>query len=373
MTQQYKLNEHTSNSVGMWKRNQKTQVNCERILTFLNSPETITNSELSSIVNSKLIEFTNSESTKATNLESTEVNNLELTEVTNSKFVEVTNSKSIETTNSKFAEITNSKFLSIVNSKFADFTYPELPIVTNKLKTFSDFSGTLPNKLKTFSDFSGTLPNKLDVIFLYVFEKLDMRSTEAVAATCKRSRSICESNLTLFIHIKYEALNKQRVGNLGHQLRLLCLHLGLLLRLKFNPEVKTGEINGSPGYYRKAHLWIQERRVTDKALKEFYKSLLECRDASILLIQGDSLFFPHELPFEEICNSRCPWKYLCISGGTLSVDWSIFINRIGGLQRVYFKPGSGSYKNKVIWTINIPNLLFIMDSVMIKQKTGIIE
>jgi hypothetical protein len=202
-----------------------------------------------------------------------------------------------------------------------------------------------------------------------------MRSIETVAAiTYKCSRSTCESNPTLFIHIKYEALNEQRMGNLEYQLGLLFFHLGSLLELKFDPKVETAEeFIGSPGCDGKAHLWIQERKVADKALEKFYQSLNECRNASILLIQGDSAFFPHELPFEETCSSLGPWRYLSISGAALSVNWSTFINSFGRLQKVYFKPGSGSYKNKVIWTINIPNLLFIMDSVMIKQKTGIIE
>jgi hypothetical protein len=227
-----------------------------------------------------------------------------------------------------------------------------------------------------------TFPNELEIIpneiFLDIFRMLDMWYIEAVAGTCKRFRSIIELDKILFIDIIYTIssngiLNDERcVGNLEYPLKSLCLHLESLPRPKFSLAVQREEVKSSPGRHKKALLWIYEDKITYEALEAFNKSVSECPDASILLLRGDSIFSPYELPPVKQPGSVVSWKYLCISGGLLSAGWSELINGIEGLQWVYFKPG-GSYIKVTTWIITTQKTVFIMESVTIEKVSGNIK
>jgi hypothetical protein len=212
----------------------------------------------------------------------------------------------------------------------------------------------------TFSPLSGTFPKGLEIIpdeiFLNICKMLNIKSVEAVARTCKRFRSIMKSDKIPLMYIIYtasdnEALNGY-VRNLEYPLELICSDLKLLPRPKLNLAVQRGEIKRSPGFHEKALLWIHKDMVTNEALEAFQKSVSECPDASILLLKGDLVVFPSDLPSVKQPGSVVSWKYLCISGGGLSAGWSGFINEIEGLQWVYFKPGESS-DDEATWTMSI--------------------
>jgi hypothetical protein len=241
-------------------------------------------------------------------------------------------------------------------------SYTQLPVLI-----LPPSPGSLPEELKTIPD----------EIFVYIFKKLDMWSIEAVARTCRRFRLIFESDKISLMDIICIAsnngtLNERRMRNLEYPFELICSNLELLLRPKFNLAVQRGEIKSSPGRHKKAFLWIDEGEVTVKALRAYRKSLSECPDVPILLLEGDPVFSQYNLPYFKQSMSVVSCKYLCISGGILSKGWAGFINEIEGLQWVYFKPG-GSNREVATWTITTQKTVFIMESVFIEPLSGNIK
>jgi hypothetical protein len=233
-----------------------------------------------------------------------------------------------------------------------------------------------------------SLPKQLEIIpdeiFLNIFKMLGIWSIEAVARTCRRFRLIFESDKISLMDIiciasDNGALNERRMRNLEYPFELICLDSKLLPRPKFNLAVQKGEVKSSPGHHKKALLWIDEGKVAYKAFEAYYKSLSECPDVSILLLEGDPVFFRYKIPdVKQLARdvkqpaSVVSCKYLCISGGCLSQDWQSLINGTSGPQWVYFKPG-GLYNEVVTWTISTPKTLFIMESVKIQRVLGTVE
>jgi hypothetical protein len=240
--------------------------------------------------------------------------------------------------------------------------YTQLPVVI-----LPPSPGSLPKELKTIPD----------EIFEYIFKKLDMWSIEAVARTCRRFRLIFESDKISLMDItcvvsNNGAIKEQHMRHLEYPFKLICLDLELLLRPKFNLVVQGGEIKSSPGRHKKALLWIDEGEVTVKALKVYCKSVSECPDVPILLLEGNPVFRGYNDSSFEQSLSVVSCKYLCISGGILSAGWAESINKIKGLQWVYFKPG-GSNREVATWTITTQKTVFIMESVFIEPLSGNIK
>jgi hypothetical protein len=225
------------------------------------------------------------------------------------------------------------------------------------LETSPSLSETFPALLETSPTSLKTLPKEM---VLCILEKLNMKSRVLMGMTCKYLKSIYESIKKQIINIENITLNDKDV------------HWKLLRDFEHAFEYIFQYLSeSSPECSKKALLWVQNYESNDelKLLREF---VFQYPQTPILFWKGDTISFVNMTPAGQFSKLKS-LKYLCISGGCLSVDWPIFFHGFKQLKLIYFRQNK-VYCSESIWAMNIQEeTLFIMDLVEIEKIFGNIE
>jgi hypothetical protein len=231
---------------------------------------------------------------------------------------------------------------------------PEIECI--ELKTSSPLSETSLSLLETSSPSLGTLHKDT---LLRIFEMLEMKSMVAVARTCKYFQSIYESvkkPMDIY-HIKLDDMVVDwELCDFKYALKYISQYL-----IKSSSKCPTEALS-----------WIQEKEVTAKLLILLEWFVSKYPQASTLFLKGQSIFFgTHEIHDRFLKLKSL--KYLCISGGSPSQDWSWFLGQFKKLELVYFAPGQlWKYEEKIL-VLDTEKTVFIMDSVDIILLFGEIK
>jgi hypothetical protein len=133
-------------------------------------------------------------------------------------------------------------------------------------------------------------------------------------------------------------------------------------------------IESSPKCPTEALSWIQEsRKVTAELLILLKWFISKYPQASTLFLKGHSIFFGTHGEIPDQFLKLKSLKYLCISGGSPSQDWSWFLSQFKKLELVYFAPDQRwEYEEKIL-TLETEKTVFIMDYVDIILISGEIK
>jgi hypothetical protein len=226
-----------------------------------------------------------------------------------------------------------------------------------ELNTFSSSKEISPYFLKTSPALFGIIPIE---IVLYIFELLNMSSRTAMVVTCRYFKSIWKSVKELLMEIHYIIPKKDVVVNWQF---LQCFERAFERIFQYLAE-------SSPEYPTKALLWVHNNRSSDDALRLLQGFVFEYPKTPILFLKGDPITFVSKKLVGQFIKLKS-LEYICMSGGRLNMNWSLFFNQFPKLKCVYFRPSIIDNVLAVTWTMNNTHeILFIMEHVEIVPTLG---